>query len=117
LAFVDKPQEKKYNFVADKGKFINELRGKELPFVFFFYNQECIANIDNAQNELVIKTIANLNSLIKKQMELASAPVLETLSPVLTTKSVPNLQLEKQIDDILAQQQELAELERLQNMT
>ena len=142
LAFVDKPGETKHKFVSDSGKYISMLNGKQLPFVFFLYNMQCIAHIDLAENNVVIKTIEDIQKLIisaaeKKNDSIPSPSVQQTkqasnntinLPPIITNliseaDRIPDykVKLEEQLDNILNKNididnPELEELRKLEDL-
>lgn len=136
VAFVDKPNETKHKFISDNGKYISMLNGKQLPFVFFLYNNQCIAHIDLAENNIVIKTLEDIRKLIsttnsEKKIEkntniIASQEQAINLPPIITnligeTDRIPDYKadLENQLDKILnknVDNPELDELRRLEDL-
>jgi hypothetical protein len=134
LAFVDRPNEQKYNFIANNGKFINNLRGKSLPFVFYFYNGQCILTIDNANNESMVKTLnklrimiadikANPEKFVRQDEPLDPANLSTPAIPAIQANLIPTVNkdiLENRIDSILEKQKLLleqqTELEELQKL-
>lgn len=58
LAMMDSPneKEKKYNFLPE-GKFF---RYETFPYAVFYYNEENIGNIENANPKIVVETLHNL---------------------------------------------------------
>lgn len=68
LAIIDLPSTtKKYNFIADKLTYINELKGKNLPFVFFYYNEKKILKIELVDMNIIEDTLNNLIIFINDQ--------------------------------------------------
>ena len=136
VAFVDKPNETKHKFISDNGKYISMLNGKQLPFVFFLYNHQCIAHIDLAENNIVIKTLEDIRKLIstansEKKIEknsniIALQEQAINLPPIITnligeTDRIPDYKadLENQLDKILnknVDNPELDELRRLEDL-
>lgn len=136
VAFVDKPNETKHKFISDNGKYISMLNGKQLPFVFFLYNNQCIAHIDLAENNIVIKTLEDIRKLIsttnsenkieKNTNIIASQEQAINLPPIITnligeTDRIPDYKadLENQLDKILnknVDNPELDELRRLEDL-
>lgn len=60
LAFLDKPGEKKYEFVIDRDTYITQIENKVLPYVFFYFNGTCVDKFG----------IVNFASIFKKLHEL-----------------------------------------------
>ena len=142
LALVDNSSEKKYNFNADRGSYIKLLKGKQLPFVFFYYNTKCIAHIAAAESAVIVKALLELRiTLTNTQNQQTnadqpnqpnqeinptnSAPVTaQTNNPQQFTPNIQNqiqqnrLAHEYQIEKMLQQKKlhDLEELEKIQKI-
>ena len=50
-------------FVADTGNFVKELKGKQLPFVFFHYNSNSVGTIQAAESSTIFDALRKLKSI------------------------------------------------------
>lgn len=145
LAVVDTPgTEKKYNFIADKGTYIGELKGKQLPFVFFYYDAKYMVNIASAEPAVIIETLTKLIAManptlstgitqIKNQNNNGTIPTaipaivpIVPVTSIVPTTDIVNMQNQIQIQhnklaheyqiEKMAQQHKLHNLEELQKI-
>jgi len=108
LALVNTPgavQEKKYNFLGDRGTYIQELRGKQLPFVFFYYDAKYMVNIAAAQPSVIVETLVKLVAMANN----TGAAVVTTVQP---SANPPGANIQNQM-----QQNKLAHEYQIEKMT
>jgi hypothetical protein len=105
LALVDMPGlEKKHNFVADRGTYVQELKGKQLPFVFFHYNGKCVTSIISAESSVMLNTLTKLRTMLQQQQSSIQNQIQQT-----------KLAQEHQVER-MTQQRKIHELEELEKM-
>jgi hypothetical protein len=71
LVQVNKPgaaANKSKPFIADNGKIVSELKGKTLPFVFFYYKGLEIGRIEEAAADVLNNTFAMLKTKIDESL-------------------------------------------------
>lgn len=126
VILVDEPgQNKKYNFIADTGSYIQELRGKELPFAFFYYNSKCVMTISAVEQEVLLETLQKLKTMLDTvQAQNPAQPVqpaqqAQQAQPSTQNQNLANetlrLAQEHQIEKMM-QQRKLHELDELQKI-
>ncbi|AYV84850.1 MAG: hypothetical protein Hyperionvirus44_8 [Hyperionvirus sp.] len=113
LALVDIPGgEKKYNFIADKGTYIQELKGKQLPFVFFYYDAKYIVTIASAEPSVIVNALKKFITMANPKPGVApGAGGVNMQNQIQQNKLAHEYVIEK-----MAQQHKIHDLEELQKI-